>query len=45
MGMQIRGEFIFEFLDVVNPSVNPYGNFMVSLKIDVFLPLPPPFIP
>jgi hypothetical protein len=25
----------FEFLDVENPSVNPYGKFMVSLKIDV----------
>jgi hypothetical protein len=30
-------DLIFEFLDVENPSVNPYGNFIVSLKIDVFL--------
>jgi hypothetical protein len=30
-------DLIFEFLDVENPSVNPYGNFMASLKIDVFL--------
>jgi hypothetical protein len=30
-------DLIFEFLDVENSSVNPYGNFMVSLKIDVFL--------
>jgi hypothetical protein len=30
-------DLIFEFLDVENPSVNPYGNFMVSLKNDVFL--------
>jgi hypothetical protein len=25
----------FEFLDVKNPSVNPYRRFMVSVKIDV----------
>jgi hypothetical protein len=27
----------FDFLDVENPSVNPYRKFMVSPKIDVFL--------
>ncbi len=31
-----RSDLIFEFLDVGNSSVNPDGNFMVSLKIDVF---------
>ncbi len=30
-------DLIFEFLDVENTSVNPYGTFVVSLKIDVFL--------
>jgi hypothetical protein len=29
----------FEFLDVKNPSVNPYRKFMVSRKSMFFLPL------
>jgi hypothetical protein len=29
-------DFIFEFLDAKNPSVNPYAKFMVSQKTSGF---------